>query len=92
MWIVLLQIAHVLISIALIGLILIQSGVLKKTVLDLPMPVEEEPKKKKKAAETAEEAPASPEEPKQEMPEKPAEPEQPAKPKRAAKPKAKPED
>lgn len=68
-------------------LLLIQSGVFKKTVLDLPMPVEEEPKKKKKTSEPAEEAPEQTEEPK---PEQPVEPEQPVKPKKPAKPKAKP--
>jgi phosphatidylglycerol:prolipoprotein diacylglycerol transferase len=73
-------------------LVLIQSGVLKKTVLDLPIPVEEEPKKKKKAAEATEEASAAPEEPKEETPEQPAEPEKPVKQKKPAKPKTKPEE
>ena len=53
-------------------LLLVKFGVLKKTVLDLPIPVEEEPKKKKKdKAEAAQEAvevkeEAKPEEPKAE--------------------------
>ena len=52
-------------------LLLVKFGVLKKTVLDLPMPVEEEPKKKKKdkteASETVEKTEeAKPEEPKAE--------------------------
>ena len=42
-------------------LLLVKFGVLKKTVLDLPIPVEEEPKKKKDKAEASEE-PAKPEE------------------------------
>ena len=42
-------------------LLLVKFGVLKKTVLDLPMPVEEEPKKKKDKAEASEE-PAKPDE------------------------------
>ena len=74
-------------------LLMIQSGVFKKTVLDLPMPVEEEPKKKKKTDEPVEEAPEQAEEPKPEQPEEPEqpmEPELPAKPKKPAKPKAKP--
>ena len=42
-------------------LLLVKFGVLKKTVLDLPIPVEEEPKKKKDKAEASEE-PAKPDE------------------------------
>ena len=42
-------------------LLLVKFGVLKKTVLDLPIPVEEEPKKKKDKAEASEE-PVKPEE------------------------------
>ena len=42
-------------------LLLVKFGVLKKTVLDLPIPVEEEPKKKKDKVEASEE-PAKPEE------------------------------
>ena len=51
-------------------LLLVKFGVLKKTVLDLPIPVEEEPKKKKDKAEAAKEEvvevteEAKPEEPK----------------------------
>ena len=63
-------------------LLLVKFGVLKKTVLDLPIPVEEEPKKKKDKVEAAEEAvkeeakPAEetkPEEPKAETEAKPEE-------------------
>ena len=43
-------------------LLLVKFGVLKKTVLDLPMPVEEEPKKKKKDKDEALEEEAKPEE------------------------------
>lgn len=43
-------------------LLLVKFGVLKKTVLDLPMPVEEEPKKKKKDKDEASEEEAKPEE------------------------------
>ncbi|HWQ97754.1 MAG TPA: prolipoprotein diacylglyceryl transferase [Clostridia bacterium] len=43
-------------------LLLVKFGALKKTVLDLPMPVEEEPKKKKKDKEEASEEEAKPEE------------------------------
>mgnify|MGYP003584991895 CR=1 FL=1 len=43
-------------------LLLVKFGVLKKTVLDLPMPVEEEPKKKKKDKDEASEEVAKPEE------------------------------
>lgn len=55
-------------------LLLVKLGVLKKTVLDLPMPVEEEPKKKKKDKVEASEEPAKdeeakPEENSEEMPE-----------------------
>ena len=42
-------------------LLLVKFGVLKKTVLDLPIPVEEEPKKKKDKAEASEE-PVKPDE------------------------------
>ena len=56
-------------------LVLVKTGVLKKTVLDLPMPVEEEPKKKPKkgeeAQESAPEAETKPEEPKAEAEDKP---------------------
>lgn len=56
-------------------LVLVKTGVLKKTVLDLPMPVEEEPKKKpKKGEEPQESAPETetkPEEPKVEAEDKP---------------------
>ena len=53
-------------------LLLVKFGVLKKTVLDLPIPVEEEPKKKKKDSTEAAEEPAKAEEVKPE--EKPEEP------------------
>ena len=53
-------------------LLLVKFGVLKKTVLDLPIPVEEEPKKKKKDSTEAAEEPAKAEEAKPE--EKPEEP------------------
>ena len=53
-------------------LLLVKFGVLKKTVLDLPMPVEEEPKKKKKDSTEAAEEPVKAEEAKPE--EKPEEP------------------
>ena len=43
-------------------LLLVKFGVLKKTVLDLPMPVEEEPKKKKKDKDEASEEPVKEEE------------------------------
>lgn len=43
-------------------LLLVKFGVLKKTVLDLPMPVEEEPKKKKKDKDEVSEEEAKPEE------------------------------
>ncbi len=54
-------------------LVLVKTGLLKKTVLDLPMPVEEEPKKKAKKDETTAsvetaEAEVTPEEPKSEEP------------------------
>ncbi|NLI53341.1 MAG: prolipoprotein diacylglyceryl transferase [Clostridiales bacterium] len=50
-------------------LVLIKLGVLKKTVLDLPMPVEEEPKKKKKTdGAAAQAAPAKASEPEPEEP------------------------
>ena len=67
-------------------LLLVKLGLLKKTVLDLPIPVEEEPKKKKKdkaeaakeetaavTEETKPEEPAKPEEQKTETEEKPEE-------------------
>ena len=60
-------------------LLLVKFGVLKKTVLDLPIPVEEEPKKKKDKAEAVTEEPAEvkeevkPEEPKAEAEAKPEE-------------------
>ena len=60
-------------------LLLVKFGVLKKTVLDLPIPVEEEPKKKKNKAEAVTEEPAEvkeevkPEEPKAEAEAKPEE-------------------
>lgn len=59
-------------------LLLVKCGVLKKTVLDLPIPVEEEPKKKKDKAEEAAEQPAQ------------TEPE--AKPEEESKPEEKPEE
>ena len=57
-------------------LLLVKSGVLKKTVLDLPIPVEEEPKKKKDKAEISEESvraeeEAKPEDKPEEKPEEP---------------------
>ena len=57
-------------------LLLVKSGVLKKTVLDLPIPVEEEPKKKKDKAEVSKESAEVDEEAKQEAnpEEKPEEP------------------
>ncbi len=77
-------------------LVLTKTGVLKKTVLDLPIPVEEELKKKKKKSEAQDESqadtPAVPEEPKPEAAEAPAKPETPVKPKKPAKPKAKPKE
>ncbi len=58
-------------------LLLVKTGVLKKTVLDLPMPVEEAPKKKAKKGEEAEEIASEPEtkpeEPKVEVEDKPVE-------------------
>ena len=48
-------------------LLLVKFGVLKKTVLDLPIPVEEEPKKKKKDQVEASEEPAKDEEAKPEV-------------------------
>ena len=58
-------------------LLLVKTGVLKKTVLDLPMPVEEAPKKKSKKGEEAEEIASEPEtkpeEPKVEVEDKPVE-------------------
>ena len=58
-------------------LLLVKSGVLKKTVLDLPMPVEEAPKKKTKKGDEAQEAviepEAKPEEPKTAVEDKPEE-------------------
>ena len=58
-------------------LLLVKTGVLKKTVLDLPMPVEEAPKKKAKKDEEAEEIASEPEtkpeEPKVEVEDKPVE-------------------
>ena len=58
-------------------LLLVKTGVLKKTVLDLPMPVEEAPKKKSKKDEEAEEIASEPEtkpeEPKVEVEDKPVE-------------------
>ncbi|MEA4939912.1 MAG: prolipoprotein diacylglyceryl transferase [Christensenella sp.] len=64
-------------------LVLVACGVLKKTVLDLPIPVEEEPKKKSKKGGDDEVFDAEEEEPKATMPEAPAEakPEAPAEPK-----------
>lgn len=56
-------------------LVLVKTGVLKKTVLDLPLPVEEEPKKKTKKGESTQEtipeAEVKPEEPKAEAEDKP---------------------
>ncbi len=58
-------------------LLLVKTGVLKKTVLDLPMPAEEAPKKKSKKGEEAEEIASEPEtkpeEPKVEVEDKPVE-------------------
>jgi phosphatidylglycerol---prolipoprotein diacylglyceryl transferase len=56
-------------------LVLVKTGVLKKTVLDLPVPVEEKPKKKTKKDEapTASDPEAKPEEPKAEAGKKPEE-------------------
>ena len=64
-------------------LVLVACGVLKKTVLDLPIPVEEEPKKKSKKGGDDEVFDAEEEEPKATKPEAPAEakPEVPAEPK-----------
>ena len=64
-------------------LVLVACGVLKKTVLDLPIPVEEEPKKKNKKSGDDEVFDAEEEEPKATEPEAPAEarPEVPAEPK-----------
>ena len=64
-------------------LVLVACGVLKKTVLDLPIPVEEEPKKKSKKGGDDEVFDAEEEEPKATEPEAPAEakPEVPAEPK-----------
>lgn len=64
-------------------LVLVACGVLKKTVLDLPIPVEEEPKKKNKKGGDDEVFDAEEEEPKATEPEAPAEakPEVPAEPK-----------
>jgi len=55
-------------------LVLVGCGVLKKTVLDLPIPVEEEPKKKSKKGGDDEVFDAEEEEPKATKPEAPAEP------------------
>jgi phosphatidylglycerol:prolipoprotein diacylglycerol transferase len=55
-------------------LVLVACGVLKKTVLDLPIPVEEEPKKKGKKGGDDEVFDAEEEEPKATEPEVPAEP------------------
>lgn len=55
-------------------LVLVACGVLKKTVLDLPIPVEEEPKKKSKKGGDDEVFDAEEEEPKATEPEVPAEP------------------
>ncbi len=64
-------------------LVLVACGVLKKTVLDLPIPVEEEPKKKNKKGGDDEVFDAEEEEPKATEPEAPAEakPEVPTEPK-----------